>query len=324
MNRHAAIALAVGAFVALPLLVGDYWIYLLTLTATYGIVALGLNLLTGSSGQISLGHAGFFAIGAYVSTIATSKYGVPFPAALAIAVVGGWLVGLVVGFPAVRLKGLYLAIATMAFGIGIERILYHFKGLTGGAYGLMVAPPKVLGIVFDTPARLYWLVLVAASLAILLVSNIAKSQPGRMLVAMRDSELAATSMGINVSVIKVLAFATSAALAAFGGVLYAAILNFISLEHFTLWLSITFISMIVVGGLGSVVGSFLGAAFVVVVPEMLRGVGGHHQIIYGLAMILVFMFWPKGLAGLADVVRRAWTSRQRVSEPVATPRRSGA
>jgi len=324
MNRHAAWALAVSAFAVLPLLVGDYWIYLLTLTVTYGIVALGLNLLTGWSGQISLGHAGFFAIGAYVSTIATSKYGVPFPATLAMAVAVGWLVGLLVGFPAVRLKGLYLAIATMAFGIGIERILYHFKGLTGGAYGLMVAPPKVLGIVFDTPARLYWLVLVAASLAIVLVSNIARSQPGRMLVAMRDSELAATSMGINVSVIKVLAFATSAALAALGGVLYAAILNFISLEHFTLWLSITFISMIVVGGLGSIVGSFLGAAFVVVVPEMLRGLGGHHQIIYGLAMILVFMFWPKGLAGLVDVARRAWASRQRASQPVATPRRRGA
>jgi len=302
VTRHHLIAIVVAAFAMLPAFAGDYWIYILTLTGTYGIVALGLNLLTGWSGQISLGHAGFFAIGAYVSTIATTRYGLPFALALVIAVAMGWLLGLLVGFPAVRLKGLYLAIATMAFGIGVERALYHFKGLTGGAYGLTVPSPTLFGLAVNTPVRMYWLVLAVAAITIVFVTNIARSQPGRMLVAMRDSELAAISMGINAARLKVLAFAASAALAALGGVLYATVLAFISLEHFTLWLSITFISMIVVGGLGSVLGSFLGAAFVVVVPELLRGLGSYHQIIYGLAMILVFMFWPAGLAGLGKLL----------------------
>lgn len=319
MTRRHLIAIA--AFAVLPTFTGDYWIYILTLTGTYGIVALGLNLLTGWSGQISLGHAGFFAIGAYVSTIATTKYGVSFPLALLIAVATGWLFGLLVGFPAVRLKGLYLAIATMAFGIGIERALYHFKGITGGAYGLTVPSPTLFGLAVNTPARMYWLVLAVVVITTIFVTNIARSQSGRMLVAMRDSELAAISMGIDAARLKVLAFATSAALAALGGVLYATVLAFISLEHFTLWLSITFISMIVVGGLGSVLGSFLGAAFVVVVPELLRGFGSYHQIIYGLAMILVFMFWPTGLAGLGKLLLDKLPSHKRpLGAPVsATP-----
>ncbi len=296
-------AALLGAAVV-PLLVGDYLLYLLTLIGAYGVVALGLNLLTGLSGQISLGHAGFFAIGAYVATVATSKYGLPYLAGTALAVACGWLMGLVVGFPAVRLKGLYLAIATLAFGIGIERTIYHFKGITGGAYGLDVPAPAIFGYAFNSPTKLFYLVLAFVVLSVLFLSNVVKSRPGRMLIAMRDSPLAASSMGINVPRLKVLAFAVSAAMSALGGVLYAPIINFISVEHFTLWLSITFISMIVVGGLGSITGSFLGAAFIVLVPELLRGFGAYHQIIYGMAMILVFVFWPKGLVGMAALFAR--------------------
>ena len=296
-----------------PLLAGDYLLYLLTLIGAYGVVALGLNLLTGLSGQISLGHAGFFAIGAYVATVATSKYGFPYLAATALAVASGWIMGIVVGFPAVRLKGLYLAIATLAFGIGIERTIYHFKGITGGAYGLDVPAPAIFGYAFNSPTKLFYLVLAFVVVSVLFLSNVVKSRPGRMLIAMRDSPLAASSMGINVPRLKVLAFAVSAAMSALGGVLYAPIINFISVEHFTLWLSITFISMIVVGGLGSITGSFLGAAFVVLVPELLRGFGAYHQIIYGLAMILVFVFWPKGLVGIAALFVRQSTAAKRAA-----------
>ena len=249
MNRERLFGwVAVLAAAFIPLLAGDYWLYLLTLTGAYGVVALGLNLLTGLSGQISLGHAGFFAIGAYVATIATEKYGIPYPLAAAMAIAAGWLVGLVIGFPAVRLRGLYLAIATLAFGIGVERAIYHFKDLTGGPYGLAVGAPTIFGYAFSTPTRLYYLVLAIVVLSVLFLSNVVNSRPGRMLVAMRDSQLAASCMGINVARLKVLAFAVSAAFGALGGVLYAPIINYISVEHFTLWLSITFVSMIVVGG----------------------------------------------------------------------------
>jgi len=305
------IAVLAAAFI--PLLAGDYWLYLLTLTGAYGVVALGLNLLTGLSGQISLGHAGFFAIGAYVATIATEKYGISYPFAAALAVAAGWLVGLVIGFPAVRLRGLYLAIATLAFGIGVERAIYHFKDITGGPYGLAVGAPSIFGYAFNSPTKLYYLVLVIVVLSVLFLSNVVSSRPGRMLVAMRDSQLAASCMGINIARLKVLAFAVSAAFAALGGVLYAPIINFISVEHFTLWLSITFISMIVVGGLSSITGSFLGASFVVLVPELLRGFGAYHQIIYGLAMIVVFVFWPRGLVGIAALL----AGRASGTKPVA-------
>lgn len=300
MNRTLIPWVVLAAAIALPFIAGDYWLYLFALAGAYGVVSVGLNLLTGLSGQISLGHAGFFAIGAYVSTIAQLKYNLPFTLALVIAVTSGWLIGLGVGFPAVRLRGLYLAIATMAFGISVERGLYHFKGITGGPYGLTVNPPQVLDFAFNTPSRMYYLVLAIVVVTVLFIANVVKRRPGRMLIAIRDSELAASSLGVNVPRLKVMAFAVSASLASLGGALYAPIINFISVEHFTLWLSITFVSMIVVGGLGSIAGSFLGAAFVVVLPELLRGFGGHHQLVYGLAMIVVFVFWPTGLIGLLN------------------------
>jgi branched-chain amino acid transport system permease protein len=319
VKREHLLGLAVLVAVAcVPLFAGDYWLYLLTLTGAYGVVALGLNLLTGLSGQISLGHAGFFAIGAYVATVATEKYGVPYPLAAIMAVAAGWLVGLIVGFPAVRLRGLYLAIATLAFGIGVERTIYHFKDITGGPYGLAVSAPSIFGYTFDSSTKLYYLVLAIVVLAVVFLANVVSSRPGRLLVAMRDSPLAASSMGIDVSRLKVLAFAVSAAFAALGGVLYAPIINFIGVEHFTLWLSITFISMIVVGGLGSIAGSFLGAAFVVLVPELLRGFGAYHQIIYGLAMILVFMFWPTGLVGILALLAGRASGAKRTAPPAAT------
>jgi branched-chain amino acid transport system permease protein len=288
----------------LPLVAGDYWLYLLTLIGAYGVVALGLNLLTGLSGQISLGHAGFFAVGAYVATVATSKYGIPYLAAGALGVFAGWVIGFIVGFPAVRLRGLYLAIATLAFGICIERAIYYFKDFTGGPYGLVVAPPAIFGYEFSSTPKLYYLTLVVVAVATIFMSNISASRPGRILIAMRDSPLAASSMGVNVPRMKVIAFAVSAATAALGGVLYAPIIQYINVDHFTLWLSITFISMIVVGGLSSIPGSFLGATFVVLTPELLRGFGEFSQIIYGAAMLLVFMFWPKGLVGFAVLLKK--------------------
>jgi branched-chain amino acid transport system permease protein len=262
--------------VLLPLAASNYWLYLLTLIAAYGIVALGLNLLTGLSGQVSLGHAGFFAIGAYVSTIAQARWGLAFPLAAALAVACGWLVGFAVGFPAVRIRGLYLAIATMAFGTGVERAIYHFKGITGGPSGLSVDPPKILGAAFDSPVRLYYLALAVVVVTVAFIVNVVGRSPGRMLTAMRDSELAARSMGVHVPRLKIMAFAASAGLAALGGVLYAPVIAFIGVEHFTLWLSI--------------------------LPELLRGFGGDHQIVYGLAMIAVFIFWPTGLVGLLKVL----------------------
>jgi branched-chain amino acid transport system permease protein len=295
----------------LPFVVTGYWVYLGSLIGAYGLVALGLNFLTGYGGQLSLGHGGFVAIGAYTSVILVEKFGVPFVVGLLAAVLVTGLVGFVVGLPAVRLKGLYLAIATLAFGVGVERVIYHFRGITGGPYGLPVSPPSLLGFRLDTDTKLYYFILAVVVLGVVFLGNILKRRPGRMIMAMRDSELAATAMGMDLTRLKVIAFALSAAYSGLGGVLYAALLTFISVEHFTLWLSISFVAMIVIGGIGSVAGSFLGTAFVVVVPELLRGVAEFQQIVYGLSMILIFVFWPGGLIG---AVQRATGALGRLRE----------
>ena len=311
------VGLILAMALVLPFVVAGYWVYLCSLIGAYGLVALGLNFLTGYGGQISLGHAGFVAIGAYMSVILVDKLGAPFVVGLLAAVLAAGLVGLVVGFPAVRLKGLYLAVATLAFGLSVERVIYHFKEITGGPYGLPVSPPSLVGFRVDTDTKLYYLIVALVVLGVLFLGNILKRRPGRMIVAMRDSELAATAMGADLSRLKVIAFALSAAYSGLGGVLYAALLTFVSVEHFTPWLSISFVAMIVVGGIGSIAGSFLGAAFVILVPELLRGVAEFQQIVYGLSMILIFVLWPGGLIG---AVHRAMWAFGRLSEGTPGPR----
>ncbi len=295
--RRILVGLVVAAALGMPVLAGGYGLYLLSTICAYGIAAMGLNLLMGNAGLVSLGHAGFFAIGAYATAVAVGVYKLPYEMGVVAAVAISSAVGALVGFPAVRLKGLYLAIATLAFGICVERLLYQMKDITGGPYGLSVEPPSLFGFAFDNEVRLYYLCLGAALLGVLVLANIMSRRPGRMIVALRDNEIAATSFGVPAVRIKVSAFALSAVYAAVGGALYAALVTFISTEHFTVWLSISFVAMVVVGGLGSIAGSFLGAAFVVLLPELLRGAGEYQQLVYGISMIVVFIAWPSGLMG---------------------------
>lgn len=309
LRRHALVILVVAVAIAIPAVAGGYELYLLSTICAYGVAAIGLNLLMGQAGLVSLGHAGFFAIGAYATTVAVEVYKLPYEAGITFAIVISAAIGALVGFPAVRLKGLYLAIATLAFGICVERLLYQMKDVTGGPYGLSVSPPRLLGFDFNNEVRLYYLCLGAALLGALILFNIMTRRPGRMIIALRDNEIAATSFGVPAVRVKVTLFAISAVYAAIGGALYAALVNFISTEHFTVWLSISFVAMAVVGGLGSIAGSFLGAAFVVLMPEALRGVGDYQQLIYGIAMIVVFVAWPTGLIGGITAVRRRLARR---------------
>lgn len=307
--RAIVAGVVVAVAVAAPMATGGYGLYLLSTICAYGVAALGLNMLMGSAGLVSLGHAGFFAIGAYATAVAVEVYKLPYEVGLAAAIGISAGVGALVGFPAVRLKGLYLAIATLAFGICVERLLYQMKGVTGGPYGLAVEPPVLFGFRFGNEVRLYYLCLGAALLGALLQLNIMAGRPGRMIVALRDNEIAATSFGIPAVRVKVAIFALSAVYAAVGGALYAALISFISTEHFTVWLSISFVAMVVVGGLGTIAGSFLGAGFVVLLPELLRGAGEYQQLVYGVSMIVVFVAWPTGLVGAIVAVQ------QRVSGP---------
>lgn len=316
-------ALALAA-IAVPLLVGGYLVYVSSLVLAYALAAMGLNILMGSAGLVSLGHAGFVALGAYAMAVLVGVYGWPHVAALAATILICAVLGVIVAFPAIRLKGFYLAIATLAFGVGVERIIYTARGVTGGPYGLSVDRPKLFGFTFASDISLYWLCLGVAAVSALLLQNILSRRPGRMILALRDNELAAISAGVRPTRIKVTVFATSAIYSGLGGALYAALIGFISTEHFTLWLSISLIAMIVVGGLGSIAGSFLGAMFVVLMPELLRGIGPYQQIVYGAAMMLVFVLWPSGLIGAVRAVKARLprilpAGRPRPGEIVAPP-----
>jgi branched-chain amino acid transport system permease protein len=313
LNR-AALLVGLVALLCVPFLVGGYVLYLVSLICAYGLIASGLNLLIGSTGLISLGHAGFVAIGAYTTAVVVDVLHLPYEIGFLAALILCGAFGVLVALPAIRLKGFYLAIATLAFGNGVERVLYSGGTLTGGSHGLITSRPSFLGYSFTSDVSLYYLCVGFALLGVWLLGNIMSRRPGRMIRALRDNELAAVGMGVDAARTKIMVFALSAVYAGVGGALYSALLGFISTEQFSIWLSISFIAMIVKGGLGSIAGSFIGAVFAVLMPEVLGGIGQYQQIIYGVAMILVFMVWPKGLIGAVHSLERALKPRRAAME----------
>jgi len=301
------LALVIGCLL-LPLVMDDYFISILNLTCMYSIVTVGLMLLTGYTGQISMGHAAFFGIGAYTSAILTIK-GIPFIIALPAAGVLAGLVGIVIGLPALRLAGLYLAIATMGFGFIVEEILVRWEGLTKGNMGMIVDPPSIGGFWFDTEIRFYYLTLVLLILTIFAAKNILRSPTGRAMIAIRDSEVAAQAVGISMAKYKTMAFAISAFFTGIAGSLYGHKLTFINPESFTIMVSIEFLAMIIIGGLGSLHGAVYGAAFIIFLPQLiimtkdympkyLADQTGLDPALYGLMIILFILFEPMGIYGI--------------------------
>ncbi len=289
----------------LPLLFrGGYILNVLVFVGIHTILAIGLNLLLGFAGQISLGHAAFFGLGAYISGILTVTYSVnPWLAMIAAARAVG-LMAFAVGFPILNLKGHYLAMATLGLGIIIYIVFNEAVDLTGGPSGLSGIPNLSLGaFVFDSDLKNYYLIW-AFTLAFMLLSiNLAQSRIGRALRAIHDSEVAARVMGVNVRLIKVQIFALSAALSAVAGALYAHTMTFISPTSFGFNFSVELLTMVVIGGLGSIYGSFLGAALLTLLPELLRAFQDYDIVVYGLLLILMTMFMPGGLVrGFSSLV----------------------
>lgn len=273
----------------MDVLFNDYNLTILVNIGIAIILALGLNLVTGVTGQLSLGHAAFMSIGAFTSAILTIRLGMPFTINLLLAGIMAALFGVIIGFPTLRLNGDYLAIATLGFAEIIKVIFLNLE-ITNKALGLSVPPPNLL-----IPLPVF--VWMTALLTIIAMVLIHKSRFGRALVAIREDEIAAESMGIDVTRYKIQAFAIGAFCAGVGGGLYAHFIAFINPSDFAFLKSVDILNMVVLGGLGSIPGAVLGAGVLSVAPELLRFMDQYRMLVYGVLLVFLMIFRPNGLLG---------------------------
>jgi branched-chain amino acid transport system permease protein len=282
---------------------GGYLLNVMVFVGINTLLAVGLNLLLGYAGQISLGQAAFFGLGAYISGVATATYGVnPWLAMFLAAVVVG-SIAFAIGFPILNLKGHYLAMATLGFGIIVYIVFNELVDLTGGPSGLVGIPAFSLGeLQFDSDLKNYFLIWALTLLAMFLAMNLVNSRIGRALRAIHDSEVAARVMGVNARMLKVQIFTLAAVLSSLAGSLYAHTMTFISPTSFGFHFSVELLTMVVIGGLGSIYGSFLGAALLTLLPELLRTFHDYDIVIYGLILILMTMFMPGGLVQITTLL----------------------
>jgi branched-chain amino acid transport system permease protein len=280
-----------------PVFIGKgYLINVFVFVGIYTILAVALNLLLGLAGQISLGQAAFFGLGAYISGVLTATHAVNPWLSMVIAVVTVGIIAFILGFPILKLKGHYLAMATLGMGIIVYIIFNETVDITGGPSGLSGIPHLSLGgIIFNSDLKNYYLVWFFAVTIILLSVNLAASRIGRALRAIHDSEVAARIMGVNARLLKVQIFSISGVISALAGSLYAHTVTFISPTSFGFNVSIELLTMVIIGGLGSIYGSFLGAAILTLLPEFFRTFQDYDIIVYGLTLIVITMFMPGGL-----------------------------
>lgn len=295
------------ALLVAPWMVGDYWLTQLAFILIYSIAGLGLMVLAGFTGLASLGHAAFLGVGAYTQAFLLG-IGWPFLLSLSCAAALSAAVGVIVGLPALRVKGIYLAIATQAFGFIVEEVLARWESVTGGNSGRNVPGIQLFGFEIGSGEGFYYVCLVICVLCTLGVLNLMRSGTGRAFVAIRDSEISAQSMGIAIAQYKTLAFAISAALTGLAGALYAHKLRFISPDQFGALQSIELLLLVVVGGLGSIHGAFLGAIFLIAMPQVIAvskdflpaAIGqasGLQGFVYGLVLVGIVLFEPMGMYG---------------------------
>lgn len=325
-RTHWGLLVALLVFLAsAPLYWGNHWLGVANLLGITIIAATGLNLLTGYCGQLSIGHAGFIAVGAYTSAVLTNRLELPFLVGLICAGLTAGLIGIVFGIPSLRVKGFYLAISTIAAQFIIIWVINHWSSVTGGFLGISVPPASIGGLSFTSQGSQFYLIMVITALVIFMAKNLARTRVGRAFVAIRDNDLAAEVMGINPFYYKVLAFFIGCFLAGISGSLLAHWIGFMNAENFTLTDSILYIGMIIIGGLGTTVGPIFGAIFIRLLQQgvlylspilentfttlpagFTTGIG---PMVFGLAIILFLILEPRGLAHrwmLLKAAYRVW------------------
>ncbi|RMG61362.1 MAG: branched-chain amino acid ABC transporter permease [Deltaproteobacteria bacterium] len=314
-------ALFMGFMLVFPFVATNYLLSLMIQILIAVIGAVGLNLLTGFTGQISLGHGAFLGVGAYTTGVLTTKLGVPFWVSLPAAGLMAAFIGMFVGIPSLRLKGLYLAIATLASQFILEWIFLRWEPVTGGSYGMILDRPKIGSFVFEADKYYYFIVLAVTVAAVLFAKNLVRTRTGRAFMAVRDHYISAEIMGIDIFKYKLLSFGISSFYAGIAGALMGHYLMFISSEQFTILVSIQYLAMIIIGGLGSIIGSIYGAVFMVLLPEVLTLITSKLSWIYpnisdfilsiqdgvfGLIIVLFLIFEPDGLAHRWNLIKAYW------------------
>lgn len=317
-TQRTWVAILLIALVTFPFVVDDYWLYLACLVAINVASTAGLNVLTGYTGLVSMGQAAFMGLGGYTVAILQIRFGTPMLLNLLAGGVVAMLAGVLVGLPSLRVKGLYLAIATIAAGVLAHFIFSHYTSLTGGTSGLTLPPAQVFGLELDDSFKLYWVIVPITALMLLGVANLFRTRIGRAFIAIRDRDISAEVLGIPLLPYKLLSFAISSFYAGVAGGMFAYFFRAVTPESFPLLMSIFFLASVIVGGMGSVLGSILGAVFMTLVPEVLKLVVGWlplgdnamlvlspvRTIVFGLMIVLFLIFEPHGLAEVWRRVRR--------------------
>jgi len=311
------ILMGIGAVMLLgaPFVVGDYLTGVLVLAAVYTIIAAGLNLFMGYTGQLSFGHNAFAAIGGYASAILTTRLGLPTLLAVPLAALLAAAVAVVVGYPTLRLRGHYLAMATLALGLMTFEVALQWRSLTSGSFGIAAIPSLGIGSweLFST-TEFYYAYWAIALIVVWISYRIRHSRVGYALRSIAGNEDAARALGVDVARYKLLAFVVSAVLASLGGSLYAHHVTYISSEVFGLYMVVLLFTMLFVGGIGTTFGPLLGAVVISLLPEMLRQFNELREFFYGGLLLLILLFAPRGLYGLRDLLTRQRTDAAPVEE----------
>jgi len=309
-------------FFTAPLYLSNYWLGVFNLIGITLIAATGLNLLTGYCGQLSIGHAGFIAVGAYTSAVLTNRLELPFVVGLICAGLTSGCIGLIFGIPSMRVKGFYLAITSIAAQFIIIWVINHW-GITGGFVGIKVPYASLGGFVFDSEGRQFYLIMVIAALCTFFAKNIARTKVGRAFVAIRDNDLAAEVMGVNLFYYKLLAFFLGCFMAGIAGSLLAHWIGFMNAEHFTLTESILYVGMIIIGGLGTTLGPILGVTVIRILQQVLMiqmvpflektitalpsgFATGFTPILFGLLIVLFLVLEPRGIAHRWNILKASY------------------
>jgi branched-chain amino acid transport system permease protein len=322
-RTHWALLIAfLAVLFTVPLYFSNYWLGVLNLIGITLIAAVGLNILVGYCGQLSIGHAGFIAVGAYTAAILTNRFGLPFPVGLISAGLVAGVVGLVFGLPSVRVKGFYLAITTIAAQFIIIWVINHW-GLTGGFNGIRVPYASIGGLVLRSESSLFYLITGIAVICIFLAKSLARTRVGRAFIAIRDNDLAAQVMGVNVLYYKLLAFFIGCFFAGIAGALLAHWIGFLNAEQFSFTQSILYIGMIIIGGLGTSIGPIVGVVFIILLQQLLTVnlvpwlektftmfpagfATGVTPMLFGLVIVLFLILEPRGMAHRWSLFKSAY------------------